>query len=98
MNVIFTYGLHFYVVDGVDFIGLTREIAFTGSDQTYCVNITILSDTINELDERFLLELTLQYAPFDIPIRRINVTILELGKLHVYCTRTLLILILDSQV
>ena len=71
----------FHFIDGVDFIGVTQKIAFTGSGETHCINISILKDSINEFDEHFLLDLTLLYTAFDIPLQQINITILDSGEL-----------------
>lgn len=46
----------------------------------HCVNITILKDGVDEVDEYFLVNLVLQYAPFDIPLDTYNVTIRDSGE------------------
>ena len=46
----------------------------------HCVNITILKDGVDEVDEYFLVNLVLQYAPFDIPLDTYNVTIIDSGE------------------
>ena len=46
----------------------------------HCVDITILKDVVDEVDEYFLVNLGLQYAPFDIPLDTYNATIIDSGK------------------
>ena len=59
----------------VDFESFSEEFSFNQSNQIECVNITILKDGVDEVDEFFLVNLVLQYAPFDIPLDTYNVTI-----------------------
>ena len=73
----------YHFIDGVDFIGVTQKISFTGSGETHCINISILKDSVNEFDEHFLLDLTLLYTAFDIPLQQINITILDSGELSI---------------
>ena len=46
----------------------------------HCVDITILKDGVDEVNEYFLVNLVLQYAPFDIPLDTYNATIIDSGK------------------
>ena len=46
----------------------------------HCANITILKDGVDEVDEYFLVNLVLKYAPFDIPLDTYNVTIRDSGE------------------
>ena len=68
---------------GIDFIGVNKEISFTQSNQEHCVDITILKDASDEGEESFTVELTLKYAPFDIPLDRNTVSIGDTGRLGV---------------
>ena len=62
---------------GVDFENFSQEFSFNQSNQMHCVDITILKDVVDEVDEYFLVNLVLQYAPFDIPLDTYNVTIID---------------------
>ena len=55
----------------------------------HCVNITILKDGVDEVDEYFLVNLVLKYAPFDIPLDTYNATIIDSGEpcTHYYHSR-----------
>ena len=66
---------------GIDFIGINKELSFTESNQEHCVDITILKDASDEAEESFTVELTLKYAPFDIPLDRSTVSIADTGRL-----------------
>ena len=46
----------------------------------HCVDITILKDGVDEVDEYFLVNLVLKYAPFDIPLDTYNATIIDSGE------------------
>ena len=65
----------------MDFIGVNKELSFTESNQEQCVDITILKDASDEVEEFFTVELTLKYAPFDIPLDRSTVNIGDTGRL-----------------
>ena len=68
--------------DGEDFVGINQEFSFTESYQTHCVDVSInKTDGVDEVDELFHLILTLQYAPFDIPLDEYTVTIVDSGEL-----------------
>ena len=47
------------------------------------MDVSILKDGVDEVDELFHLILTLQYAPFDIPLDEYTVTIVDSGELAV---------------
>ena len=66
---------------GIDFIGINKTVSFTASNQEHCVDITILKDASDEVEESFKVELTLKYAPFDIPLDITTVTIGSTGRL-----------------
>ena len=59
-------------------------MSFTQSGQTQCVSVSILKDRVAEPNEFFLLDLTLNYAAFDIPLTTLSVTILDSGELEEY--------------
>ena len=67
--------------DSIDFVSLDKEILFFQSNQTHCVDVTVLKDGVDEVDETLLLALTLKYAPFDIPLDTHTVTIIDSGEL-----------------
>ena len=69
-----------YFTDGIDFVSLNKEISFSASDQTHCVDVTVLKDSVDEVDETLLLALTLKYAPFDVPLDTYTVTIIDSGE------------------
>ena len=56
-------------------------MSFTQSGETQCVNVSILKDRVDEPNEFFLLDLTLNYAAFNIPLTTLSVTILDSGEL-----------------
>ena len=66
---------------GIDFIGIKKTVSFTESNQEHCVDITILKDASDEVEESFKVELTLKYAPFDIPLDISTITIGSTGRL-----------------
>jgi len=45
------------------------------------VDVTILKDSDDEPDESLVLELTLKYAPFDIPLDTYTINIIDSGEL-----------------
>ena len=51
------------------------------SHATWCVNISILKDAVDEVEEYFLLNVDLAYAPFDILVDTHNITIIDSGEL-----------------
>ena len=65
---------------GIDFESFSQEFSFNQSNQMHCANITILKDGVDEVDEYFLVNLVLKYAPFDIPLDTYNVTIRDSGE------------------
>ena len=65
---------------GTDFLGLTQEISFQ-SNEIGCINVTILKDGVDEVNEFFLVNLAVKYAPFDIPVDVYNITIIDSGEL-----------------
>ena len=81
------HGLHthtsFLFIDGTDFVDLTQEISFQ-SNEIGCINVTILKDGVDEVNEFFLVNLAIKYAPFDIPVAVYNVTIIDSGELTAY--------------
>lgn len=70
-----------YFTGGIDFVILAQQVSFTQSGQTQCVNVSILKDRVDEPNEIFLLDLTLNYAAFNIPLTTLSVTILDSGEL-----------------
>ena len=70
--------LSFSHADSIDFVSLDKEILFFQSNQTHCVDVTILKDSVDEVDETLLLALTLKY---DIPLDTHTVTIIDSGEL-----------------
>ena len=51
------------------------------------VDVTIIQDFVDEVDESFTLELTLEYVPFDVPLDTYSVTIVDSGEMATYlCT------------
>ena len=70
----------FLSLGGIDFVNLTQEVSFSQTNQTHCVNISILMDADQELNESFSVELTLQYAPFNIALDMYTVTIVDSGE------------------
>ena len=48
----------------------------------HCVDITIFKDGVDEVDEYFLVNLVLQYAPFDITLDTYNATIIDSSESH----------------
>ena len=71
----------FLFTDGIDFVGFNKELSFSRSSQTHCVDVTILKDGDDEPDESLVLELTLKYAPFDIPLDTYTINIIDSGEL-----------------
>lgn len=65
---------------GIDFVNISREVSFTQTNQTHCVDISILRDADQEVDQSFSVELTLQYV-FDIALDTYTVTIVDSGEL-----------------
>ena len=65
---------------GVDFENFNQEFSFNQSNQMHCVDITVLKDGVDEVNEYFLVNLVLQYAPFDIPLDTYNATIIDSGE------------------
>ena len=74
----------FLSVGGIDFVNLTREVSFSQTNQTHCVDISILMDADQELNESFSVELTLQYAPLNIALDTYTVTIVDSGEFGMY--------------
>ena len=62
------------------------------SGETQCVVILILRDTVDEVEEFFLLNIELGYAPFDILVDTYNITITNSGEL-IACPSILLCII-----
>ena len=79
----------------VDFENFNQELSFNQSNEMHCVNITILKDGVDEVDEYFLVNLVLQYAPFDIPLDTYNATIIDSGKPHTIIYRFRITTIID---
>jgi len=69
---------------GIDFVNFFQEFFNIGSGETRCVVILILRDTVDEVEEFFLLNIELEYAPFDIPVGVYNVTIIDSGEPTAY--------------
>ena len=64
---------------GQDFVGFAQEFLFTQSNQRHCVNVSILADRVDEVNESFRLEVTLQYV-FAVNLDTYNVTIVDSGE------------------
>ena len=77
---------------GIDFVNFFQEFFNIGSGETRCVVIFILRDTVDEVEEFFLLNIELGYAPFDILVDTYNITITDSGEL-IACPSILLCII-----
>ena len=82
---------YFYFTGGIDFENFFQEFFNVESNATFCVNISILKDAIDENEEYFLLNVDLAYAPFDILVDTYNITITDSGEL-IACTYTISIM------
>ena len=69
---------------GIDFVNFFQEFLNIGSGETRCVVVLILRDTVDEVEEFFLLNIELGYAPFDILVDTYNITITDSGELIAY--------------
>ena len=69
----------FHSTGGSDFGNVTETILFSQSGQSSCVDVEILNDNADEMNETFTMELTFNYAPFDIPLDTLDVTIVDTG-------------------
>ena len=78
------YDIFFFVsADGTDFVDPAQRISFSQSGQISCADVEILRDNTDELNETFTMELIFNYAPFDIPLDTLEVTIVDSGELTV---------------
>ena len=68
---------------GSDIDNLTETILFSQSGQISCVDVVIFNDNADEMNETFTMELIFNYAPFDIPLDTLEVTIVDSGMLAV---------------
>ena len=73
----------FVSADGTDFVDPAQRISFSQSGQISCANVEILRDNTDELNETFTMELIFNYAPFDLPLDSLEVTIVDSGELTV---------------
>ena len=74
---------HSHFTGGSDFASVNQTFSFQ-SGQTQCVNVSILRDSVTEVDESFTLELTLEYEPFDIALDTYNITIVDSGEIYLF--------------
>ena len=72
----------FLSAGGIDFVNLTQEVSFSQTNQTHCVDISILMDADQELNESFSVELTLQYA-INLALDMYTVTIVDSSEFEV---------------
>ena len=68
---------------GSDIDNYTETILFSQSGQISCVDVVIFNDKADEMNETFTMELIFNYAPFDIPLDTLEVTIVDSGMLAV---------------
>ena len=61
---------------GLDFVNFSQMVSFLASNESYCVNISILEDDIGEVGEYFLLKVELDYT-FSVFLDSFNITIGE---------------------
>ena len=73
----------FVPADGSDFVDPAQRISFSQSGQISCADVEILRDNTDELNETFTMELIFNYAPFDLPLDSLEVTIVDSGELTV---------------
>ena len=73
----------FVSADGTDFVDPAQRISFSQSGQISCADVEILRDNTDEMNETFTMELIFNYAPFDLPLDTLEVTIVDSGELTV---------------